>query len=358
MVLWLPQFYGELELASRFSPVDWHIHELYFGFLAAVITGFLFTAVPNWTGRMPIDGKPLLVLVLIWVAGRIAITFSAAIPWQLAMGIDLAFLIAITFVIGNEICAGKNWRNLKVLVPLVALLAANTLFHLEAQFEGESNFSRRLALAAAITLIMLIGGRIVPSFTRNWLVKHNPGHLPAPFSRFDMIAIAVAVIALGFWIFLPDAASSLVALTLAALLHLIRLYRWAGIRTWREPLVLILHIAYAFIPLGFALLAASMWSENIPEIAGIHALSTGAIGTMTLSVMLRATLGHSGHTLTAGPVAKIIFASVITASLARIAEGLGFGSTNVLLHIAAFGWSIAFAGFGIIFAPMFFAKKL
>lgn len=358
IILWLPQFYGELELSTLFAPVDWHIHELYFGFLTAIITGFLFTAVPNWTGRMPIQGLPLLVLVLIWLAGRLAITFSGSIGWGAAMAVDLAFLAAIALVIGNEIVAGNNWRNLKVLLPLVLLLIANTLFHLEAQFDGVTDISRRIATMAAITLIMLIGGRIIPSFTRNWLARENPGRLPTPFGRVDLVSIAVAVVALAAWSAAPEAIVTAGLLGVAALMHFYRLARWAGDRTLRDPLVWILHLGYLFVPVGFALLAlAGIVPESVPQVAGMHALSAGAIGVMTLSVMVRATLGHTGQALQAGAGSILIFGSVIAAVLARIAAALQIGDVDMLLHAAAFGWLIGFAGFAVLFGPALFRRR-
>lgn len=350
ILLWLPLFYGELDLNTAFAPVDWHIHELYFGYLTAIITGFLFTAVPNWTGRMPIQGMPLLVLVLLWLAGRLAITFSASIGWGAAMAVDLAFLAAIALVIGNEIIAGSNWRNLKVLLPLLLLLIANALFHFEAQVNGITDLSRRIATMAAITLIMLIGGRIIPSFTRNWLARENPGRLPAPFGRADMISIAVAIVALAAWSAAPQASLTAGLLGVAALMHFFRLARWAGDRTLRDPLVWILHVGYLFVPVGFALLAlAGIASETVPQVAGMHALAAGAIGVMTLSVMVRATLGHTGQALRAGPGSVLIFGSVTVAALARIAAALWIDAADMLLHVAVFGWLVGFAGFAMLF---------
>ncbi len=352
ILLWLPQFYGELELATLFPPLDWHVHEMFFGYVTAVVTGFLFTAVPNWTGRMPIRGNPLLLLVLIWIGGRIAVLASAYLGWLTAMFADIAFLAAIVLVIGNEITAGKNWKNIKVLLPLIVLLAANTGFHLEAHFTGTAVTSGRLALAAALTLIMIIGGRIIPSFTRNWLVRENPGRLPAKIGRFDFISIAVAVLALVAWVLSDDRPEIGVLLMAAALLHVIRLGRWAGDRTPRDPLVAILHVGYLFVPLGYTLLGSSqIWPDEVPAAAGIHALSVGAIGTMTLSVMVRATLGHTGQALKAGFASNMIFSSIVVSALARIAAAFLPDQTDILLHLAAFTWFAAFAGFGIVFAP-------
>jgi uncharacterized protein involved in response to NO len=352
ILLWLPQFYGELSLSTLFAPTDWHVHELYFGFLPAIVTGFLFTAVPNWTGRMPLQGNGLLVLVMIWIAGRAAVTFSSQIGWQAAMVIDAAFLIAVAGVIAREIIAGANWRNLKVLLPLLLLTASNIAFHLEAHFHGTSDISRRLAGTAAITLIMLIGGRIIPSFTRNWLVRQNPGQLPAVFSRYDLFSMVVAVAALVSWVARPDTAVTAVAMAIAALLQFIRLGRWAGHRTLRDPLVWILHAGYLFIPVGFALIAAgTVWPHLVSPLAGIHALGVGAVGGMTLAVMVRASLGHTGQPLKAGLSEVLLFIALLVAAVTRILATLSDVHTGMALHISAFAWMIAFAGFALIYAP-------
>jgi len=358
VILWLPLFYGELELASLFAVVDWHIHEMFFGFLAAVITGFLFTAVPNWTGRMPIQGRPLLILLLIWFAGRFAVTFSTYIGWVAAMSIDLLFLASILAVLANEIISGKNWRNLKILFPLTLLLAANAGFHLEAHYAGISDFSRRLAMAAAILLIMIIGGRIVPSFTRNWLVRENPGRLPITFQRYDLFTIAFSAVAFAVWIISGIGEITAALMAIAAVLHIIRLFRWAGDRTLKEPLLTVLHVSYLFIPIGFFLIAFNGFTPNfVTPFAGVHALGIGAIGGMTLSVMLRATLGHSGQELTTGKMEKAILASVFLAAICRIIAEFDESNINLWLHSSAAAWFFAFVGFGLSSASFFLTQK-
>ncbi|MBC7281632.1 NnrS family protein [Hoeflea sp.] len=358
ILLWLPQFYGELALSTLFVPVDWHVHELYFGFLPAIVTGFLFTAVPNWTGRMPLQGNGLLALVLLWLAGRVAVTFSADIGWVTAMAVDVAFLIAVAMVIAREIIAGANWRNLKVLLPLLILAGANISFHLEAHFNGVSDISRRLAALAAITLIMLIGGRVIPSFTRNWLVRENPGRLPAAFSRFDVLSIAVAVAALALWTLRPEAEMTAAVMALAALLQFIRLGRWAGDRTLRDPLVWILHAGYLFVPIGFALIAAAIvLPEHVSPLAGVHALGVGAVGGMTLAMMVRASLGHTGQALHARPAITFIFLAVLVAATVRILAAMTDSHTGLVLHIAAFAWMAAFCGFAVVFAPALMRRR-
>mgnify|MGYP003673784867 CR=1 FL=1 len=356
VLLWMPQYYGEVSLPTLMAPVDWHIHEMLFGFLSAVITGFLFTAVPNWTGRMPITGWPLLVLVVLWMAGRVAMTFSADIGWGAAMVIDVAFLVAVLGVIAVEIFAGKNWRNFRVLVPLALLIAANVGFHLEAHSQGITDVSRRAALAAAIILIMLIGGRIIPSFTRNWLAREAPdGRMPAAFGRFDAVALGISVLALALWVAVPLHILTGALAAFAAILQGIRLARWVGWRAVSDLMVFILHVGYGFLPIGFALIALGAgWPDQVPSAAATHALGAGAIGVMTMAVMVRATHGHTGHELKAGTAIKAIFACLLVSALVRIAHALGAPLPDVALHIAAFAWVIGFIGFAVYHAPMFF----
>lgn len=352
ILFWLPLFYGVLTTASRFSAVDWHVHEMLFGYLPAVMTGFLLTAIPNWTGRLPVQGAPLLSLVLLWLAGRVAVFFSNETGWAIAAAVDGAFLLTVVFVAAREIIAGRNWRNLKVLAPVTVLFAANILFHWEANQYGVTDLSRRLGLGAVIVLIMIIGGRIIPSFTRNWLARENPGRLPITFNRFDAAVILTSALALTAWTFLPDWRGTGLLMILAASLNVARLLRWAGDRTWRDPLVFILHAAYAFVPLGLLLAGLSAFAPDlIPPAAGIHAFGAGAVGAMTLAVMVRATLGHTGHALKAGAATRMIFVAIIVAALLRLAA-VGYPSLDFLMPLSAASWAVAFLGFAVFFAPM------
>jgi uncharacterized protein involved in response to NO len=351
ILVWLPVFYGEITLTSAFAPRDWHVHEMLYGYLPAVITGFLFTAIPNWTGRLPIQGTPLLVLVMVWIAGRLGVTFSAETGWLAAMLVDASFLLLVAAAAAREILAGRNWRNLNVVMLVLLLLTGNIAFHLEAHFHGAADTGIRIGIGVVVLLISLIGGRIIPSFTRNWLVRENPGRLPVPFGRFDVIVVAIGACALSFWVASPAGHYTGAALAIAGLLHLVRLGRWAGDRTWRERLVLILHVGYAFVPSGFLLNAMSAF-ELVPAGAGIHAWMVGAAGTMTLAVMSRATLGHTGQQLTASRATQAIYAAIIVAALARICAVIEPAHSEPLLHLAAFAWAAAFFGFAISFGPL------
>jgi uncharacterized protein involved in response to NO len=351
VLVWLPVFFGEVEIPTALAPRAWHFHEMFYGYLSAVITGFLLTAIPNWTGRLPLQGMPLLVLVAAWLAGRVAISFSGPIGWLPAAVIDVAFLMLVAAAAGREIVAGRNWRNLRV-VAIVGLLAlANIAFHLEAHFWSAVDYSVRFGVSAVVLLLSLVGGRITPSFTHNWLVRENPGRLPTPFDRFDAVVVVASVFALALWTLMPEAYGTAALLALAALLQAVRLLRWAGIRTWREPLVVILHIGYGFVPLGFVF-AALASSGLLPATAGIHAWTVGAFGTMTLAVMTRATLGHTGHALTALPATRLIYAAVLVAAVTRIWAALQPAWTEALLHMAALAWASAFLGFAVVYGPI------
>lgn len=353
IALWLPQFYGFLEISSIFAPVDWHIHELFFGFVAAVITGFLFTAVPNWTGRMPIQGLPLLSLVLVWIAGRFAMTFSAHLGWIAAMVIDAAFLACVWGAIAMEIVAGRNWRNLKVLIPLTVLLAANIVFHLEVYFVGVSDVSRRIAMTSVIAFILLIGGRIIPSFTRNWLVRNNPGRLPKPFATYEKLNLAFAIIAMVSWCVSPDGPLTGILFIVAAFSLIGQLSRWAGDRTFSEILVLVLHISYLFIVVGYLLFgSAILFPDLLPQISGYHALGVGAIGGMTLSVMLRATKGHTSQPLVADVWDILIFCAIAIAAVLRIIVTIHQDVSDFLMPISGLAWAIAFLGFAVTYFPL------
>jgi uncharacterized protein involved in response to NO len=350
MLLWLPQYFGELTLPTALAPLDWHIHEMIYGMVAAAMAGFLLTAIPNWTGRLPVNGWPLAGLALLWLAGRVAILVSARIGLVAAAAIDIAFLATLAAVAAREILAGKNWRNLRVLAALGVLIAGNVVFHLEVILHGSADYGIRIGLSAVILLISLIGGRIVPSFTNNWLARNNPGRMPVPFARFDAGTMLASALALLSWIAAPDHAVTGILLLCAGLAQLIRLGRWAGDRTLADRLVLVLHVAYAFVPVGFLLLGASVLSAHVPAGAALHAWTAGAAGLMTLAVMTRASLGHTGHALAAGTATQAIYALAFVAAVLRIVAAC-LGAT-ALLHAAGFAWIAAFGGFVAIYGPL------
>ncbi|MCG7626817.1 NnrS family protein [Epibacterium sp. MM17-32] len=319
--LWWLVWRGAVVLRSPLGAVDWHVHEMVFGYGAAVVAGFLFTAVPNWTGRLPTRGWPLVLLVAIWIAGRCAMAGLMALGPMAVMLVDQLFLLAVVLMISREIVAGRNWRNLKVLFPVTLLWVANVGFHLESWAQGGADHGRRLGIALLVFLILLIGGRIIPSFTRNWLVQRGETRLPTPFGAFDGLCLVVAAVALACWGAAPADPLCAGLSLLAAALHMWRLLRWCGARSWRSPLLVMLHLSYLMAPLGFALLAGSALGVTGAD-SGAHVLGIGAIGGMTVAVMMRATMGHTGRPLVAGLALNLAFLGILVATLMR---GLGYG---------------------------------
>lgn len=359
MLLWLPLLFGKLPLPIAIPPRDWHIHEMVYGYAAAAIAGFLLTAIPNWTGRPPVSGGLLMTLILAWLGGRAAMATSALIGEFPAVLIDMLFLPLVAAVAAREIVSAGNRRNFKILAVLALLIGGNAVFHLEVMQHGMAGYGQRIGLAAVVGLIVLIGGRIVPAFTRNALLRQGPGRLPHPFGGFDIAAIAAAVLALAAWTIAPDAGFTGVLAILAGLMQTVRLLRWAGDRCRGDWLALVLHLAYAFIPLGFLLLgAADLVGEPALSGAAAHAWGVGALGLMTLAVMSRATLGHTGRQLRASPGTIVVYLLVITAALARIGAAFPSGFDVTLLYVAAVAWVGAFAGFVVVYGPMMLGPRL
>ena len=361
MALWVPMLAGRLALPTAFDPVSWHAHEFLFGYLGAVVAGFLLTAVPNWTGRLPIVGWPLGGLFALWLGGRIAVAVSLHLqPIAVAVA-DLSLPVVLGAVIAREIVAGKNWRNLMVLGILAVFTLGNAAFHWEAARGGypAQGYGLRFGLAAALMMIAVIGGRIVPSFTRNWLVRRGAGRLPAPpMGAFDKLAILVLLAALALWIAGPDAMATGAALALAGILHLARLARWAGDRSLPEPLLLVLHAGYALLPLGaLAMAVEALASGHLGMGAAQHIWMAGAIGLMTLAVMTRATLGHTGRELTAGAGTTAIYLALVAAVLARLAAGIWPGQASFLHALSALAWIGAFGGFAALYGPLLLRPK-
>lgn len=345
---WLPAFEGEITIPTLFAARDWHVHEMLYGFLPAIVTGFLLTAIPNWTGRLPLQGTPLLVLVLVWIAGRIAVSTSAHTSAAFAAAADLAFLALVTAATAREVIAGGNWRNLRVVALVLVLLAGNAVFHWEAWRHGAADYGVRAGVAATVMLLTLIGGRVVPSFTRNWLARENPGRLPAPFGRFDMATMAASGLALAAWVALPLHAATGALMLAAGLLQAGRLLRWAGWRTARDRLVLVLHVAYLFVPVGFLIGAAAAFGAATGS-AGAHAWTVGAAGLMIMAIMSRASLGHTGRALAASRPIQGVYALLAAAALTRIAASMHPDFYMALLHAAALAWALAFGGFAILY---------
>ncbi len=354
--LWLYAF-----LSGGPVGLSWHVHEMLFGYTGGVVVGFLLTAVPNWTGRLPVVGTPLALLFGLWLAGRAAMLAMAlnadlaAAAWPLV--IDGLFLFAMAFVVWREVLAGQNWRNVPVAVMVTVFALANAGFHLEAGAGGVATLSTRLGLAVVALLIAVIGGRVTPSFTRNWQARRG-GPLPAAVGRFDVVTLAVTAAGLIAWSLTPAHPAVGALLLAAGGLNVARLIRWRGDATLAEPLVWILHLGYLWLSAGLVLTGTSVAAPGmVPPSAGVHALTAGAVGVMTLAVMTRASRGHTGRPLTAGKLEVLIYVLINAAALARVAGGLAPTVYQPLLIVSAGLWSAAFLAFAIGYGPMLLSPR-
>ncbi|HEX6858638.1 MAG TPA: NnrS family protein [Caulobacteraceae bacterium] len=335
---------------------DWHTHEMLFGFLAAIVAGFLTTAVPNWTGRMPVIGLPLVGLAGLWIAGRAAMA-APGFPVQLAAVVDSAFLLVLAAVIWREVLTGRNWRNLPVCGLVSVLALANVAFHM-TRGVWDPAVGERMAMAVAAVLIALIGGRIVPSFTRNWMRKQAIAAEPAVFGHVDRAALALTAAAASTWTALPATTISGALLVVAGGANLARLARWRGWLTGREPLVWILHLGYGWLGAGLLLIGLSVLDPLVPRTAGVHALTAGAIGVMTLAVMTRATRGHTGRPLAADGGTLAIYIAINTAALVRVAAPFAGEAQSSALALSAMLWTAAFGGFALVYGSMLTSRRL
>lgn len=351
--LWLAAYADGFAVPTLLPPIVWHVHEMVFGFAAATVAGFLLTAIPNWTGRMPLQGMPLGALVSLWAIGRLAVLFSGAIGAPAAATADLSFPLVFLLVVAREILAGKNWRNLPMVAAWSLLLIGNLLDHLAALgITDTAELGNRIGLITLFLLIAIVGGRIIPSFTRNWLVKMRPEftRLPAaPERRFDLAVLAVTVLALASWVAAPDAAITAATALIAGIAMALRLSRWCGLKTAREPLLLILHIGYGWLAFGLLLLGANGFFPILPSTAALHALTVGAVGTMTLAMMTRVSLGHTGRPLTARGGTQAIYVLITIAAILRVLSPLAGDQEILALALAGVAWCGAFGLFAILY---------
>ena len=353
IAFWLLLLFGYAAAPAAVEPLLWHMHEMLFGFGVAAMAGFLLTAIPNWTGRMPLQGWPLAILWLSWVAGRVVELASNLSGPLLAAAIDLSFLAALLAAVAREIVAGRNWRNLPMAAALALLLMANALVHAQAIGLAETAMGgMRLGLAVLLIMIALVGGRIIPSFTRNWLAKRRDARLPRTFGAVDQSALTAMILGLAAWV---AALPSMIVgplLIVAGVAAAIRLARWRGALTFPEPLLFVLHVGHGWLAIGLVMLGASEIWHGVPPASALHALTVGAIGTMTLAVMTRATLGHTGRDLTAGIGTIAIFLLINVAAVARIGAGLVGGGYQFLLALAGVAWIGAFVLFALFYGPL------
>lgn len=353
--LWLSAMHGSLGVPLPYGGIAWHAHEMVYGFGAAIVGGFLLTAVPSWTGQPKLLGHGLATTCALWLAGRVAVMSSGTLGVPLAAVLDLAFLTVLSGRTLHQVIAARNWRNIPVAAAPMVLLAGNALVHAEAAgLTATASLGNRLGVLVMVTLIALIGGRIIPAFTGNWLNNSSRGGpLPVTWNRFDSSIVLLTVATFVLWLVAPAHAATGGFAAASALAHTLRLARWRGWRTVSEPLVWILHLGYAWLPLGFAVMTASAFvPAAVPGSVTLHAFAAGAMGTMMLAVMTRATLGHTGRRLSAGKTTTAIYLAIMASGLCRVAAVLAPAHYALLLSISGSVWIAAFLLYLLVYAPM------
>ncbi len=349
IVFWIAGFSGLIEMRAP----TWHAHEMLFGYTLAAITGFFLTAVPGWTGSKPVHGGTLVVLTLTWLAGRIVMFFSTALPGLVVAVIDLAFIPLLLALVLRSLMARPSPRNLIFVPILTALFVANLLTHFDSVDIG-----LRFGLNVVIVLIAIIGGRIVPAFTTNALRRENIEPLPASYKWLDIAAVlSVVAVAASELAQASGPISGWVA-AFAAILNGGRFVGWRGNKTLGEPILWITHLGYAWLIIGLGLKSAAHF-DLLSETAALHALTVGAIGCMTLGVMTRASLGHTGRAIVAPRPIVLAYILVGLAALLRVGGPILVPDYYALVISVSGGiWSLAFAITATVFWPILTRRRL
>ncbi len=358
IALWTATLAGVVPAMPGHGPL-WHGHEMLFGFALAAVAGFLLTAVATWTGRPPVRGMVLLTLAAAWLIGRLALA-CGPLPSVWVSGVAMLFPLLLATLVAREVFAGRSRRNYPIVALVAALALLDGAYHL-GTLGGIADGGRPALLAALYVLVLLvsvIAGRIVPSFTANWLRSRGATRLPASTSAVEHLILPATALAGTLAVLLPDHRATGLAAAVTAALHAWRLIRWRGASTLGEPLVFVLHAAYAWLPVGFALLSASVLTRVVPPTSALHAFAVGAIGVMILAVTTRVALGHTGRPLRASRVTAIAYLLLNLAALLRVAAPAAGSGYLAALDIAALGWMVAWSLFLLTYTPILLGPRV
>lgn len=358
-LFWLGlQLAGETVTMQSFSglPQVWHGHEMVFGYAVAALAGFMLTAVPSWTGAQPLAGPSLGVLAAVWLAGRLALWFSAFLPGLLVAVLDLAFLPLFAGFVARQLMLKPAPRNLIFLALLALLFAANIAVHLEwlGEADDAAAWGLEVGIITLALMVAIIGGRIVPAFTRNALMRAGESeHLPRGYPSLEIVSLAGSTaLVLCYMANAPDGLTGSVA-AVAAAAHLARLALWRWPATLGDPILWGLHLAYLWLPVGYAAIAAARLAYAFPEAVALHALGIGAIGGMTLAVMTRAALGHTGRPLVVSRPIAVSYALIALAALGRVLAPVALSAYYLeLILLAGVLWIIGFGIFVAVYWPI------
>ena len=355
--IWMLTLLGVLDPTAYFDATYWHAHEMVFGFAVAVIAGFLLTAVGNWTKRTTLVGRPLLGLAGLWLMGRVAITCAGVLPRWMPAAVDLAFLPVLAGVLARPLIAAKNQRNFVMLAILLALFGANLIMHLDVLgvLPGARLKGSLLGVDVVVLVILVISGRVFPMFTRNATGVETIRSLP----WLDRLAIGSMVGLILIDAFAPSPLLIAAVSGVAGFFAAARTFHWGARHAGSAPLLWVLHIGYAWIPIGLFLRASMFVTQAVSVSSAMHAFTVGAIGTLTLGMMSRVTLGHTGRMLAAPRSAALAFGLVTAAALVRVVTPLLVpGWARGSLFVAGSAWSLAFGLYVLGHAAMLLSPRV
>ena len=347
VIAWMASMSGSAILALSGNPLYWHGHEMIVGFAMTTVAGFALTAVATWTGRPPVAGPALVWLTLTWLLGRVAMLGLTGVNGMLIGGIDMLFPVSLALLFGREVVAARNVRNYKILAMIVALAVWNALYHL-----GQPYLAIFLMIHTMLLLVVVIGGRIVPNFTANWMRGRGMARPPVNNLAVDRMAIATTIMIGLVVVFYPSGALVGYLSIAGAALHAVRVSQWRGHMTLINPLLLVLHVAYWWIPAGYAIMGLASLGLAFTPTAALHALTMGAIGTMVFAMMTRVPLGHTGRPLHAARLTVVAYLLITAAVLIRILSPFHAEAYLSMVHLAAAGWCLAFAIFLWVYWPI------
>jgi uncharacterized protein involved in response to NO len=332
----------------------WHGHEMLLGFAMAAIAGFSLTAVANWTGRPAVHGAPLAWLLVSWLVGRLAMMLTGWLPAGVVLVLDSLFPVLLGFLLSKEIIAGRSRRNYPLVAIMVAVIILNLLYHLGAGgwLPGGDRLAIYLLIHTLLLLVTIIAGRIVPAFSANWLRQKGKPRMPVNDDSINKLALGLTLLVGLAASFAPMSATTGVLAFLAASVHGYRLSRWRGFSTISNPMLFVLHVAYLWLPVGYALLGCAVFGWLFTPTTALHALTMGAIGSMVLAVTTRVGLGHTGRPLQAARATVFAYWVLMLAVILRVLGPLSGGSYMLMIDLSAAGWVLAFGIFIWVYWPI------
>ena len=354
--LWVYNFAGAEPAYGYYDPLTWHGHEMLFGYTVAVIAGFLLTAARNWTGLPTPSGVWLVALVLLWLAGRLLPFFAEAVPPWVIAAVDLMFLPALAIAIAVPILRSGQKQQLVFLLVLAALSCANLMVHLQllGLQASSAGAGLKLAVSLVVLLVALLGGRVIPFFTDRGLGREDSRQ----WKTIEILAVASLVAVMAMELATAPQNAIAVAAALAASVHSVRLYGWYRSGVWRVPLLWVLYLAYAWLIAGLLLHALGAGGLIDPRLY-LHAFTLGVIGAMTLGMMARVSLGHTGREIAVGWTTTLAFVLANLAALTRVVLPL-FDAQNYSLWIMLAGilWTLSFAIFVLVYARILVMPRI